>query len=230
MEELDAQRQALSDTLDYVEFGIVVLDAEGRVVVANRVAQEVARQRDGLLLSTSGLATSNPAETERLHSLIAAATRQRLSSGGTMVVSRPSGRKALSILTCPLAGHEMDSGSHRAVTAIFITDPERRIDGLQERLACLYGLTQREAMLASLLTQGQDLREASEHLGVSLSTVQSHLKHILEKTGTHRQAECVALFLSSLAPVSSPQESNHSPCTRRLARGSALSPDVKRTP
>jgi DNA-binding CsgD family transcriptional regulator len=185
-----------------VAFGVILVDGGGRVTLANRVAQEIARQGDGLTLSTHGLGSPYPAQAEKLHRLIATATRTTFPSGGAMSLPRSSGRKPLSVLTCPLGGYALDSGGRRAVAAIFITDPERRIEALPEALTRLYGLTRSEAALATLLTQGQDLSEASEHLGVLLSTVRTHLKHILEKTGTHRQTEAVVLILRSLAPIS----------------------------
>jgi DNA-binding CsgD family transcriptional regulator len=202
VEKLQAERQALSDAIDRVGFGVILLGANGRVVTANRVAREIARHLDGLLLSTGGIAASNPAEAERLHRLVAAATRRPFASGGVMALSRPSGGKPLSVLACPLSGHKLDSEGSSAAAVLFITDPERRIEALPDRLARLYGLTHREAGLAMLLMQGQDLREAGEQLGVSLSTVQTHLKRLFEKTGTHRQAEVVSLLLRTLAPTS----------------------------
>ncbi|MDB6157489.1 MAG: hypothetical protein JWO04_1195, partial [Gammaproteobacteria bacterium] len=41
------------------------------------------------------------------------------------------------------------------------------------------------------------LREASEELSVSLSTVRTHLKKLFEKTGTNRQATLLRAFLMS---------------------------------
>ena len=202
VEELQAKHSALTDALDRVAFGVILVDGGGRVTLANRVAQEIARQGYGLTLSTHGLGSPFPAQAEKLHRLVAAATRTTFPSGGAMSLPRSSGRKPLSVLTCPLGRYDLDGGSRRAVAAIFITDPERQIEALPEALTRLYGLTRSEAALATLLTQGQDLSEASEHLGVLLSTVRTHLKRILEKTGTHRQTEAVVLILRSLAPIS----------------------------
>jgi DNA-binding CsgD family transcriptional regulator len=39
-------------------------------------------------------------------------------------------------------------------------------------------------------------------MGIGLATVRSHLKRILAKTGTHRQAEAVALLARSVSTVS----------------------------
>jgi DNA-binding CsgD family transcriptional regulator len=202
VEELQAERSALKDALDRVAFGVILVDGDGHVTVANRVAQEIATEADGLTLSTQGLGSPDPEQAKKLHRAVAAATRTTFPSGGAMSLPRPSGRKPLSVLTCPLGKYALDRGNRRAVATIFITDPEREIEALPEALTRLYGLTRSEAALAILLTQGLDLGEASEHLGVSLSTVRSHLKRILEKTGTHRQTEAVVLILRSLAPIS----------------------------
>jgi|GEM_PF-4757474 len=57
-----------------------------------------------------------------------------------------------------------------------------------------FGLTVTEADLADLLAQGMSLTEVSERLCISIWTARSHLRAIFQKTGTHRQAELVALL------------------------------------
>jgi DNA-binding CsgD family transcriptional regulator len=44
------------------------------------------------------------------------------------------------------------------------------------------------------------LNPIAEELSVSVTTVKTHLRHVFEKTGTHRQAELVRLVLS-LVPL-----------------------------
>jgi DNA-binding CsgD family transcriptional regulator len=42
---------------------------------------------------------------------------------------------------------------------------------------------------------GADLKEISEELSISLTTVRTHLQHVFDKTDTRRQAELVRLLL-----------------------------------
>jgi DNA-binding CsgD family transcriptional regulator len=62
-----------------------------------------------------------------------------------------------------------------------------------ETLRSAFALSPAEARLLSLLATGASLRQASQIVGVSYSTVMSQIKSCFQKTGTHRQAELVAL-------------------------------------
>lgn len=57
-----------------------------------------------------------------------------------------------------------------------------------------FGLTQREADVASLLAEGFDIPAIALRLRIRPDTVRTYLKDALDKTGTHRQAELVALL------------------------------------
>ena len=63
----------------------------------------------------------------------------------------------------------------------------------------LFGLTRREARVASALATGLQLQEIAALHGVGMGTVRSQLKSIFVKTGTNRQPELVAL-LARLLP------------------------------
>jgi DNA-binding CsgD family transcriptional regulator len=57
-----------------------------------------------------------------------------------------------------------------------------------------FGLTGREAEVASLLAEGASLATISRRLRVEPATARTHLKRIFEKTRTGRQTELVALL------------------------------------
>jgi DNA-binding CsgD family transcriptional regulator len=62
-----------------------------------------------------------------------------------------------------------------------------------------FGLTQVEARLAVMLTDGLALDEIAIHLGVTRTSARTYCKRVLAKTGASRQAELVRLVLTSLA-------------------------------
>jgi DNA-binding CsgD family transcriptional regulator len=68
--------------------------------------------------------------------------------------------------------------------------------------AGLFGLTPGEERVVAQLVSGRGLTTAASRLNIALSTARSHLKHISEKTGTHRQAELVRLFYELTIPWS----------------------------
>jgi DNA-binding CsgD family transcriptional regulator len=61
-------------------------------------------------------------------------------------------------------------------------------------LASLYGLTGREVELCAELLAGRSVTEGAEALAIHVSTARTHLKRILQKTGTSRQGELIALL------------------------------------
>lgn len=58
--------------------------------------------------------------------------------------------------------------------------------------AAIFGLTAKEARLATLLAEGRTLREAATSQRVAVSTARTHLEHIFRKTETRQQSELVA--------------------------------------
>ncbi len=68
------------------------------------------------------------------------------------------------------------------------------------RLAAAYGLTRAEAGVALAVVEAGGLARAASRLGISRSTARTHLQHVFQKTGVHRQAELVRLLLT-LSPA-----------------------------
>ncbi len=56
-------------------------------------------------------------------------------------------------------------------------------------------LTPAEAQIALGIADGETLAAVAEARGVSVSTARTQLKSVFVKTGTHRQAELVALLV-----------------------------------
>jgi DNA-binding CsgD family transcriptional regulator len=88
-------------------------------------------------------------------------------------------------------------GASSTSVAVFISDPEDTHSPGHDVLRELYGLTPAEARLVRRLASGRSLREVARLHAVALSTVRSQVKGVLQKTGTRRQAELVALVTTS---------------------------------
>lgn len=66
-----------------------------------------------------------------------------------------------------------------------------------EILNALFDLTPGEARVTRLLTSGQSASEIAKTCGVSVETVRSQIRSVLQKSGMHRQAELVG-FLAGI--------------------------------
>ena len=63
-----------------------------------------------------------------------------------------------------------------------------------ELVQSLFDLTAAEARIARRLTTGETVEEIAIGAGVSISTVRSQVRALLEKTGCRRQSEAIALL------------------------------------
>src|SRR6185436_12625019 len=83
------------------------------------------------------------------------------------------------------------------VTARFFQ--KRAID--RKVLSRLYGLTEREAEIASLMLHGASVGDVCVKLGIAARTARTHLEALFAKTGAHRQSDLLLLLLSSPAAL-----------------------------
>ncbi|WP_426437854.1 helix-turn-helix transcriptional regulator [Bradyrhizobium genosp. P] len=77
---------------------------------------------------------------------------------------------------------------------LLIRDLEGNAAFDQTLLATTFELTPAQARLAVMLARGDSVEEAARQIGVAVSTARNQLKTIFQRTGTHRQAELVALL------------------------------------
>ncbi|WP_132254426.1 helix-turn-helix transcriptional regulator [Methylobacterium segetis] len=186
-----------SEALDQLTAGVVLFDGRGAVLRMNRVADEIIREADGLVLRADGLGCASPIDTARLRRLVAEAASlgpgTGFDGGGALPLSRPSGKRPLTAFVAPLRPTSFESGEARFSSVMFVTDPERRAELPVEAVQRSLQLTRQEAALTVALAQGADLKAASRSLGISTNTAHTHLTRALAKTGTHRQAELVGL-------------------------------------
>lgn len=186
---------------DWAEEWAEALEATGRAVLALDSAGRVAVQSPGaeallggrVQLSDGHLAIAEPAAQRGLSSLVAAALRHDPARPGPLppplIMRRASGR-FLHIDVWPIAG----SAGGRISVLLLLRETEGDAALRGELLRERFGLTRAEARLALAIADGAGLGAAAERLGIQMSTARAHLKSVFLKTGTHRQAELVALL------------------------------------
>ena len=200
-----ARRDEAAEVLDWFPTGVLLLDASGRVVAANRVAEEILASGDGLRVGGEGLRAALPVESAVLHRLIAEighGTGAIDPSGGVLNLTRPSGARPLNLLVAPLRGKLLSQEAPRAAVVVFVTAPERLPSTPVDRVQRWLGLTRAEASLVLQLLRGCRVEDAADVLGISPQTARTQLKRALAKTSTGRQAELIRLALGTPAVLS----------------------------
>ena len=196
----DAGRIALDGAVRRLGIGILLVDADRRVVSIDPEAESI--------LAGGGLAIRNgqlraPVILEGpLADAIDRATGGgwlvRGRSGGLFTIPRPD-RLPLSVAIGPVDERDRPLGMAGPLAMVLMTDPERTGTPSEEGLRALFDLTAAEAKLVVALCAGETLASYAEATGTSLNTVKTHLKHVFDKTGETRQADLVRRVTSDLA-------------------------------
>ena len=193
-------RQVALDALDAMPVGIALISTSGSVLAANRVARDTMSSREVLSIGRSGLELNKEGRRTLFRDLISQAGKKR---GGNMQagsmafsVSRPSGQRGLSILIWPISTGVKPLGWEDPAAIVFVGDPDRPAEIDESRLRALYGLTNAEARVAALLGRGYRLDEIADMLGVAYETTRKHLKKVLAKMETDRQADLVRTIVT----------------------------------
>jgi DNA-binding CsgD family transcriptional regulator len=196
--DLRRRSNDLQTALDHANTGIILLGAAGKVVVANRAAERLLRERDSLHVMDGTLRAGNTCESTRLQALVsqaqATSAGKGLNAGGAMLVSRRA-RSPISVLVTPVAVAAFCVVSKGIRAVVFVQDPAQRVRPAKEILHAMFGLTPAECRVALLLGDGMSLSEIAQTLTVSPNTLKSHLASVYRKTNTSRQGQLVRLLM-----------------------------------
>jgi DNA-binding CsgD family transcriptional regulator len=188
--QLEHNRTSLGGGLDSLRHGVIVVDRSGRVIFANRVANLIVALNDGLTIAKDGLVASARADRSRLRLLLDRAVRttagEGFESGGAMTVSRPSMKRSFFVLVAPLKLTRPGCDPSGMAT-IFVSDPEIRIETIEDVARRTFGLTKAEARVANAFASSDSLDQAAQTLRVTRETIRWHLRQLYRKTGTNRQ-------------------------------------------
>jgi DNA-binding CsgD family transcriptional regulator len=197
--------------LDAMPSAALLLDRKARIIRTNAAADTLLRQSDGLsAIRTDGLllVANRRAETRMLSTSIAQALAvargEDRGLNGAFKIARPSGRPPLLVLVTPLPPpafslwEAVDGGARVMVQ---IVDPNEPTYAQAEALRTIADLTATEARVAALVGAGPGAPEIAATLGVSVTTVKTHLSRVFDKTGARSQAELARLIASIPVPT-----------------------------
>jgi len=189
----------LTDTLNRVDTGIIVVDQAARILFANHAAETLLAAGRGIGVEGHALSTSDYAAARSLRLLIADCAKTS-TPGGPLSLSCGDHRPPLRIVVAAFPEETSGIGmlwpdSARPAAILLVNDPERGWAISKEALQKGFGLTAAEADVAIEIALGDGRQAAAERLGIAMTTVRSHLSNIFAKTGVRRQAELIRLLL-----------------------------------
>jgi DNA-binding CsgD family transcriptional regulator/PAS domain-containing protein len=196
LDHATVEKQRLTLAIDRLADAVLLLDPMGRVIHANDAARDlldrglplarVMRPRtkgsDTTVDGTGQAGSSNPDDV-------------------ALIEMQDGVRHVCHVL--PLANPLMNSGSGVGgppIMAVIRQRPETEL--ATTTLKTLFALTARERDVLFGLVEVGGLPATAAALGISLGTARSHLKSLFLKTGTHRQADLIALVAEVTSPFS----------------------------
>lgn len=185
----EAEISATIRALDILGVPCAVIGAAGRVLGCNEL---LARDPRIVLRAGNRLALRSASGRALLEDIIARADAG-LPEVLSLLLPAEEAVPVAVMHVVPLKGtarDRLDDGLHLVV----LTESSSRNVPSVEFLKALFDLTPAEARLARELVRGSTLPEAAQAAGKSHETMRSHLKNLLRKTGTARQAELVGIL------------------------------------
>jgi DNA-binding CsgD family transcriptional regulator len=173
--------QLLACVLDEVDYGLLMLSADGLVVHANHAARTELASTTSLRLAGERLVSRTAAEQRQLDSALAAARDDGLRTMLTIATNgNGQDRVGLSIVPLPVALTEAHAGH-----AVLISFERSRIaETLSvDAHAREHGLTLREQQVLGALCDGLRAKEIAQRLEIGEATVRTHVNNIKAKTG-----------------------------------------------
>ena len=180
--------QLLACVLDEVDYGLLMLSADGAVVHANHAARTELASTTSLRLVGQRLVSRTASEQRQLDDALAAArdggrrTMLTIATGGGpgRIAGSGQGRVGLSIVPLPAALTQAHAGH-----AVLISFERSRIaETLSvDAHAREHGLTMREQQVLAALCDGLRAKEIAARLEIGEATVRTHVNNIKAKTG-----------------------------------------------
>jgi len=200
-----AEAATFGDALDGIGAGLFFVDASGRIVHAN--ASGHALLADGKLLRVNAgrLAPNDVAAEQGLYEIFSMAESgdAALGTRGVAVplIARDGEHYVAHVLPLTAGARRQAGAAYAAVAAVFVHKAALDMPSPQEVIAKLYKLTPTELRVLFAIVQVGGVPEVAEAMGISTSTVKTHLRRLFAKTGTDRQADLVKLVAAYANPL-----------------------------
>ncbi len=186
----------LSGVVDGLAAGVFVLGGRGEILRGNAA---------GAAMLSAGRLVTAPGGVLRFASLEAdRALREALrGERGASTALRDADGASFVAHVAPLSAvaAEDDLETPGGKIAVFVNATHPDLAPALETLARTYGLTGAESRVARAVAEVGATPMVARTLGVSVTTVRTHLRSLFEKTGARRQVEIVSLLQGFASPL-----------------------------
>lgn len=172
-----------------------LMDRAGRLIECSAGFEAIIRSSHLLALRDKSLVALQARDRDKVERFLRSALGPRRMLDPPMPVRLNSAQspRGLVLRAIPLAPRDDVFDIFRPAALVTLTDLDQPHRIRRRDLAALFGLTDRESDVASLISEGSSIEGAARQLAISENTVRFHLKAVFGKVGVSRQAELVAI-------------------------------------
>jgi DNA-binding CsgD family transcriptional regulator len=199
-----AEAATLTDALDGIAAGMILVDSRGMVVHTNAPAQALLVEGDMLYVSSGRLSASDQQTNDILGDIFTSAGGGDAALGtkgiALPLTARDGGRYLAHILPLTSGARRRAGIGFSAAAAVFVRKAQVAPPTMPEVIARLYGLTPSELRVLLAVFETGGVADIAETLGISEATTKTHLRRLFDKTDTKRQADLVRLVAGFSGP------------------------------
>lgn len=175
------------EALDNLGQAVALLDANGKVLFANRRAETIFRSGDVLTVTQGHLAAAKARDGGCFRESL---RRAAVGTGYSLRLGSPAGTTLLDVTLCPLpAPHPPAHAAGRILVLITPCEPPTLEQATQQFLLGPHALS-----VLQNLPRLESIQELAEALHMDAETLRVHLGNLYAKTGTRTPRELLNLF------------------------------------
>ncbi len=194
----------LADTFDGLSAGMFLVDATGRIIHAN-TAGHALLSAGALSAVGNRLGAFDPECDGPLKGAFMAASQGDgaidVKGISVALTGRDGAEYVAHVLPLTSGARRQAAAVYAATAAVFAYKAKLNAISPLEAIARRYELTPTELRVLLAIVEVGGVPEVAETLGVSATTVKSHLANLFEKTGAGRQADLVKLVAAFSNPL-----------------------------
>jgi len=197
------ERSRIAEALDALRCAVVLTDAQGVILHANRIAQSILRASRLISDARGVLQANRPAAASQLRRAIALAAgdESRIGEAGLSIRLTDDSVPPVLAYVLPLSGSELRTRLQPAAAAAIFIGVTPDEEDAAKVMAAVFELSPAETRVLAGLLSGRTLAETATALSIAASTAKTHLDHIFLKTGVSRQTELMRLGGRLAPPV-----------------------------
>jgi len=200
-----SEAATFGDALDGIGAGLFFVDSSGRIVHANASGHAMLAQGAPVRACGGRLTPNDTSAEQGLYEIFGMAESGDAAVGARGVAvplaARDGEHYIAHVLPLTTGARRRSGTAYAAVAAVFVQKATLDMPSPLESIAKFYKLTPTELRVLFAIVQVGGVPEVAEAMGISSSTVKTHLRRLFAKTGTDRQADLVKLVAGYANPL-----------------------------